>query len=686
MLKKTVGLFALAVSLSAIGAPQTPRHSKMLFVKQTIFSDGITCTSASVSLPQTISNKDIAARTDYFRQDIAAQPIKTGAPCPKNGVFTTAEFPPVGLVNYQDLKLKLEQIYATEMQIKADDEAAAAEAGEYNYICYIRPDLCAPPTSAKQRANQVYAGNPSYALAIMIRNNTTDYATLTDEATKIATNYHMSTSAQAQTFKQSIRDYIKSRGIMNAYVDIETEVMVEGQLKRAAATMVIDKNDTASTRGQFTGTVMANPPSASPASTTSYKNTIDIQYTVKSQYPDFYNLNVPQLSDRATYFGRLNWTVPVALDPIMPTSTVDTGGAYDSPFPGRGADPTTDSPSIHNTNPTEEQKGAICALQGGDGCVMASETILSLMRKNNAGKGTFTYYGRWELKSRFNGAGEPLFMPPDAVANETRHVLEYDVCQNVRFFNEVNVQYTVQRYVWQYDLVYDPIMEFSFRLSEGFPRLDREVVAPNPTVYSSMSTPFTFPRDINTNDYIERMWMYDSAIIDPVKWTLSTTKDDIVASRPFTPPGEEQVPSWQPAMASYAPVQITKSNDLPSSVPDPTVRQYHFNCAAINEDQLNALIAQQGYGNGRIVPNSINYAPGNNDGDACTVSYSVYQSYSPPQYEPCSPVAPETTCTGNGPEKFQVVPYNAAFTNNACTESCNIGGALKTCARPRPRN
>lgn len=685
MLKKTVGLFALAVSLSAIGAPQTPRHSKMLFVKQTIFSDGVTCTSASVSLPQTISNKDIAARTDYFRQDIAAQPIKTGAPCPKNGVFTTAEFPPVGLVDYPALKKRLETMYASEMAIKAQDEADAAAAGEYNWICSWRPEYCAPPVSAKQRANQMYASDPNYALAIMIRNNTTDYSTLTDESTKIATNYHMNTSSQAQTFKQSIRDYIKSRGIMNAYVDIETEVMLNGELKRAAATMVIDKNDTASTRGQYTGAVIANPPGPLAATSTSYKNTINIEYTTKGQYTDVYNLNVSQLNDRAAYFGKLNWTVPVALDPVMSTTSVDTGGAYDSPFPGRGSSPTTDSLTIHNLNPTEEQKGAICALQGGAECVMASETIISLMRKNNAGKGTFTYYGRWELKSLVNSAGEIIIMPPAAVANETQHILQYDVCQDVKFFNEVNVKYTVQRYVWKYDLVYDPIMEFSFHLAPGYPVLEKEVVTTNPTVYSSMATPFTYPRDIAANDFIERMWMYDAAIIDPVKWTLSATKDDIVPSKPFAPPGESIVPSWQPAMASYAPVQITKSNDLPSSVSDPTVRQYHFKCADINEDQLNALYANQGYGNGRIVAGSINYASGNNDGDACTVSYSVYQSYSPPQYEPCTPVAPATTCTGNGPEKFQTVTYNTAFSNNACTESCNIGGTLKICPRPRPR-
>lgn len=697
MLKKTLGLLALAISMSAIGAPQSARHSKSLFIKQTIFLDGVTCTSAAVTLPAVIGDKNLTARTEYLRQDIAAQPLKSGAACPhalpgtSTNIYTSSEFPPVGLIDYADLKTKLEFLYAEEQTVAANYEAYMISLyGDMSTACYFGRWYGTPCTiNAKQSVNNSYAGNPSYSFAIMMRNTVSDYSTLTDEVVKIATNYHMNYSTEALAFKQSVRDYLNNNGILSSFVDIETELMLNGVLKRAAATLIIAKNDNTATPGTYTGAVIVNPPSNVGVVNSTYQNNIDIKYTTLTQYPDFYNLNVSLLNDQQADMGFFKWSVPLVLNPITPYTSSYVGNAFDSLFPGQDPlNPTTDDISLQNTYPEQEQPGAICAMGVGTTCSTAADNVISIMRKNNAGTGTFTYYGRWELKPRTDMSGQLIPTPPIAKITENYHQLDYDLCKTVRFYNQLSVEYTVQRYVWKYDLKNDPLSGFTYRLSSGYPQLDKEVIATNPSVYTSNPTVgfFETPRDIETTDFIES-WIYDSAIIDPLKWSLSATHDDIVASKPFTPPGESSpMPSWQDAIVSYAPTQIIKSNALPSTVTDPTLRSVHFDCASINEDQVNALYALQGSASGNIVSGSIQLSTGNTDGDACTVDYSVWKSTVPPTYAACTPVFPATSCTGPGPEILVVTPYtNVALANNVCDESCPIGGVSKICARPRSR-
>ena len=733
MLKNKINSLLLAglivFSGSAFSAPQTPRHSKMLYIKQTSYLSGAVCTVATISMPATLSNKDISENVEYFRQNIAAQQIKTGQACPNpvpgttTYLTTAAEFPPIGIVDFGDLKAKLEFLAG---------EESNAVSNYYNNLAALYPgwsadDLCYQlgecGINAKAAVDSLYSSNPAYALAIYVRQTSKDYRTLTDETVKTITNYHMNNSGQAKAFKTAVIDYLKKHGILNAFVDIETEVAISDPNnpaatipKRSAATMLISKNETSSSRGQYTGAVVIPPPNDN-ATTPNYRNTVHINYTTKLQYPDFYTNNIATLGDRSADFGLLKWSTPSAIDPVMSTTSLDTRGAYDSPFPGQDpVYPEPDERGIFNMARDNEPRGAKCALAATPDCMLASETILSLMRKNSAGKGTFTYYGRWELMPVSDGNGNMLMAPTESRIVENYSALEYDVCYDVRFFNDISVTYSLERLVWVYDLIYSPDTdEYHYTMKEGYPILDKVATTTNPSRYigssvtadplSSVKKFFSTPRDINTSDFVERNWLLPSvpggssnAILDPTRWSLIDpsnltptgtgsyyTTDNIAAKGVVMTPDGEQIPNWEPKVVSKATTQFLKSSSLPStmSILDATSRAYHFNCSQINEDQVITLNSGVGYYNGGLVAPVV-VSPGLNDGDMCTASYQVYKSTSPKTYMPCTPVAPAITCTGVGPEIFVIDPtvYNIPLASNACTETCQVGGALKQCNRP----
>lgn len=225
------------------------------------------------------------------------------------------------------------------------------------------------------------------------------------------------------------------------------------------------------TPGQYMGARMVPAPDTVISGLNgARKNSIEVSYSVFSQYPDFIPMakepgkNKDVLAAQPNYNkqGLLEWKVSSGGPPFSPSLCTElNNNAEESCSPATGEGKVRIRKDVYDTRfavndvfnmntlanavvlPDDGLKCLVTGrLEDGSICGYSRMNIPSLMRLLNAKDGVLTYTGRWEaVFDESTGAA----IPKDSMVKEVRRGVNFNVCRGLEFSNALEVNYTVRR-------------------------------------------------------------------------------------------------------------------------------------------------------------------------------------------------------------------------------------------------
>ena len=528
-----IGLTIIAAFLSsAVAAPSSTRHSKLLSIKQRVMiNTGESRTSASLVSPTAhSSNGGVVVLTNNF----AAVPLPDTA---------VKKFQDAGIprFNYEAFWAAIDKVQACEDELANNAASYVSPHSSYDdgnsFAWFIQQQQL---TSARTYANQIMAGYPSASsflpqqyqsptgstvacnnggnpaalkAAAVVRQSVSNYSLDSPEALEYVTSqFWIKDSGAANPLKAAVIQYLRENEIDFAWVDVEFEyphTSAAPTNRRIAMSFQINRADDLTTRGSYLGSQLILAPGLPDADSlmSVRANRIDIKYSAYSQYPDFTinssnNTAYLQQLQTAGGFnpnGVLSWNITQkgnsaissricsGINNCSPTTAQfkSTSGAYDPDFARAGFDSIPNAPyTLENPGPIEDLSGITCLVKGvgSPRCRLEKHNVATLMQYANAIDGTLDYLGRWEVDFSGKAPGQT----PTFEEQGRRGV--FDVCYGVELQNTITANYWVRRPRWKLNL-YWQASGVDYQFAEA-PKYEFESIArlPDPITYTTYPT------------------------------------------------------------------------------------------------------------------------------------------------------------------------------------------------------
>ena len=521
------------------------RHPKNLWLKISADTNGLFTMQGSLK-NQMVFDRHTNTSADHVfdtQGSIIDNQIDTALKIP--GISTSLPY-----VDFADLTAKLNQLAA--------DEASIANA--YNSINFTSfytessfdaqldngsalQQFLSSAGDPKEKANQLHAGDPSYALAIYLRSAAAEISNPIIPATIDSTNIQQVKEIIKKSYawkwtidpagkaalidlKTKVAKYLNDEKIQSGWVSIAYNTSVNGQAFVTSSFLDLSRSDYAKLSAgtdtiNFVGFNVITPTGLAPV-TVPLTNSIEATYVVASQYPDLTKdpvnsafLGFDSMANiQAHGYGIINYLVKDQGGSVVNSGSINVNGVYDDPFSMDGAEYT-----INNRLPEKDSTGIKCLINkyqvNGSGAYICRsksfKDIKGLMAENSAGTASVKYVGRFELE---HDTSSTLDGMPQGTFQVLSRTVKYNQCQDFTLETSLQASYKVRQLTSTYNVTYNGT-NISFAYSPVNPQqwTMTNIDLPNPVTYKKTAT---FPRYMSPSDPADYETLAENYyIVDP---------------------------------------------------------------------------------------------------------------------------------------------------------------------------